>query len=794
MAVVLAPYVRYGHTMDATFRDLRMALRALTRRKGVTALAILSLGLAIGFCTAGFSLVDAFAWRDLPVREPQRLTRVNVRDREQRLEVLSWIEYQALASRPRFWEGLVAECRMGPKVRLADRDDFPITAGVSENYFDLLGVKPALGEIFHAGTGRDGAVVLSNHYWRTALGGDIHIVGRTLSVGNAVLTITGVLPAGFTGTNRGVLVELFVPPETFFGSLDFKDHLDQHLADFEVVGRLRPGATVELSQQEEDAALRRLQADGLEPAPGRTAAVVPFVELKSATIALLMAPFLLVLLVAAANLANLRLIDNEARRRETAIRLALGAGRARLLRQHWSETFVLCLTGTALGLLVASWLIDLVPALLYTGERYIDYGVRLDTRTFGFSAAALLLVAVIGSLIPLSDAWKRRITPGIQARSSVKASRWLSVLVAGQMAFVTAVTCSAGLLCRSFQNIAAIRPAMDPGRRLLLLEGGATRAETLASELSGLPGVLRVAYARRALLAGSGGGNQVSLEIPGQPKASFRYDQVSPGYFATTGARILAGRAFSSSDGPQAAPVAMVSQAFVRRFMSGRDPIGAWFRIQGRDRQIVGVVEDGPSNDLKERIEPFFYLPFAQMSTDEITFFLESSGDPQSLAASVRTLARRAGATFTLRGMHTMRQHMFTARKDDAILTGIFLALALLGLLLAAAGLFGVTTYAVSRRMREFGLRVALGATSHDLRRQVLRKAALQGAIGIPLGWGLALASRHVIQSLLYGVKATDPWMLVAASGVVALVAFTAALRPAFTAARVDPVIALRYE
>jgi len=382
MAVVLAPYVRYGHTMDATLRDLRMALRALTRRKGVTALAILSLGLAIGFCTAGFSLVDAFAWRDLPVREPRRLTRVNVRDREQRLEVLSWIEYQALASRPRFWEGLVAECRMGPKVRLADRDDFPITAGVSENYFDLLGVKPALGEIFHAGTGRDGAVVLSNHYWRTALGGDVHIVGRTLSVGNAVLTITGVLPAGFTGTNRGALVELFVPPKTFFGSLDFKDHLDQHLADFEVVGM----------------------------------------------------------------------------------------------------------------------------------------------------------------------------------------------------------------------------------------------------------------------------------------------------------------------------------------------------------------------------------------------------------------------------GMHTMRQHMFMARKDDVILTGIFLALALLGLLLAAAGLFGVTTYAVSRRMREFGLRVALGATSHDLRRQVLRKAALQGAIGIPLGWGLALASRHVVQSLLYGVKATDPWMLVAASGVVALVAFTAALRPAFTAARVDPVIALRYE
>ena len=771
-----------------------MAFRALTRRKGVTALAILSLGLAIGFCTAGFSLVDAFTWRDLPVRDPKALTRVSARDREQRAESITWVEYQALNSHPRFWEGLLAECRVGPGVRLADREDYPITAGVSENYFDLLGVKPALGQVFHAGTGWDGAVVLSDHYWRTALGGDVHVVGRTLSVGQAVLTIIGVLPAGFTGTNRGLLVELFVPPKTFFGSLDNKDRMDQYLADFELVGRLRPGATIELARQEEQAVLSKLQADGLEPAPGRTAAVVPFVELESQMIALLMAPFLLVLLVAAANLANLRLIDNEARRRETAIRLALGAGRAHLLRQHWTETFLLCLTGTALGLLVASWLIDLVPALLYAGENYIDYGVRLDARTFAFSTAALLLVATIGSLIPLSDAWTRRIMPGIQARSSAKASRWLSALVVGQMAFVTAVTFSAGLLCRSFQNVAAIRPAMDPGRRLLLLEGGATGPESLASELSGLPGVVRVAYARRAMLAGSGGGMQVSLEIPGQPKTSFHYDQVSPGYFATTGARILMGRAFRSSDGPQATPVAMVSQAFVRRFMGGRDPIGAWFRIQGRDRQIVGVVEDGPSNYLKERIEPFFYFPFAQMPTGEITFFLECAGDPLSLAPSVRTLARRENATFTLMDMHTMRQHMFTVRKEDAILTGLFVAMALLGLLLAAAGLFGVTSYAVSRRMREFGVRVALGATGQDLRRQVLRKAALQGAIGIPLGWGLALACRHVIQSLLYGVKATDPWILVAASGVVALVALAAALRPAFIAARVDPVIALRCE
>jgi len=794
MAFATALRVPQDHLMGAIFRDLHMAIRALARRKGVTALAILSLGLAIGFCTAGFSLVDAFAWRSLPVRDPGRLTRVYARDREQRLGSVTWVEYQALAAHPHFWEGLAAECRVGPKVRLADRDDFPITAGVSENYFDLLGVRPALGTVFHAGTGGDGTVVVSNHYWRTALGGDIHVVGRTLSVGKADLTVTGVLPAGFAGPDRGLLIELFVPPETFFHSLGYEDRLDPHVDDFDVIGRLRPGATRAQAQQEAQAMLGKLQADGLEPAPGRTAVVFPFADAGPGMVALLMAPLLLVLLVAAANLANLRLVDNEARRRETGIRLALGAGRTHLLRQHWSETFLLCITGTALGLLVASWLIDVVPPLLYAGENHIDYGVRLDIRTLTFSTAALLMVALIGSLIPLSDAWTRRIIPAIQAPSSSKASRWLSVLVVGQMAFVTAVTCSAALLCRSFQDLTAIRPAMDPDRRLLLVEGAARQPEVLASEMSGLPGVLRVAYARRAPLAGSGGGMQVSLELPGRPDTSFRYDQVSPSYFATTGARVLAGRAFRSSDGPRATPVVMVSQAFVRRFMGGRDPIGAWFRIQGRERQIVGVVEDGPSNDLKERIDPFFYFPFAQMPSGEITFFLESARDPESLAPSVRTLARRANAGFRVWDMHTMRQHMLSARKEDAILTGLFVSLALLGLLLATAGLFGVTSYAVSRRMREFGLRVALGATGKDLQRQVIRRVALQAAVAIPLGWVLTLASGRLIQSLLYGGKASDPWMLAAAGAAVALIALAAALRPAFTAARVDPAVTLRYE
>jgi len=782
--------------MEALLRDLRLAARALARRPAVTALAILSLGLAIGFCTVGFSLLDAGWLRDLPVREPAQLHQLYVQDREHRYQELTWIEYEAFASRTRSWEGVAAECRMGPKVRLPDRDDFPITAGVSDNYFDLLGVKAAAGDAFHGGAGTDGVVVITDHYWRTRLGGDLHIVGRALTVGGATLRIAGVLPAAFSGPHRGLLVDLFVPPQTFFGSLGFKRDLG-----FEALGRLRPGIAPDQARREMDAVLRQLRAEGRELEPGRTAGVSPLSEFHILTAALLMSPLFLVLLVAAANLANLRLMDNEARRRETGIRLALGAGRAHLLCQHFTETALLCGLGTALGLILASWLIDLVPAVLYAGESYIDFRVRLDARTLSFSVAALIVVALMGTLIPLSDAWRHRLMPSIQSSVGGRPSRWLTVLVIGQMAFVTAITCSAGLLWRSLQNISAVRPAMDPDRQTLLVHGYweadlpyAARADALASKLSGLPGARRVGYARRALLSGSGGGASVDLEMPGQPKISFFYDQVSPAYFAATGARIVAGRGFSSSDGHDTTPVVMVSEAFVQRYHSGRNPLGAWVRLDKRDRQIVGVVEDGPTIDLRERIQPYFYFPFAQMPVSYLTFFVESAGNPESLAAALRTQVRQADSAFILTSTHTLRQHMFTAHKMETVLTGASGALALLGMVLAAAGLFGVTSFAVSRRMREFGLRVALGARGADLQRQVLKRVAVQAAVGIPLGWAMAFAARQVLESVLYGVKATNPWVAAAASALVALVALLAALRPALTAARVDPMVALRYE
>jgi len=453
-------------------RDLRLGLRTLLRRPGVTALAVGSLGLAIGFSTAAFSILDAYALRDMPVRNPNELLRGLVRTRENRGDGVSWTEYQALVNGVRSLSGLAVEDREGARVKLPDRDDFPILCYVSDNYFDVLGVNAAQGVVFHAGAGQDQTTVITDHYWRTKLGSDPAIVGRTLPVGRTVLRIIGVLPPGFTGPNRGLLGEMYMPPQTFFGSLQANSPADLRYSSYELFGRVRPGATRQQAQREADGVLRAVESASLAPGPERKMSFSDFGEgtiwKKLENNAAMLGAALLLILVAAANLANLRLVENEGRRHETAIRLALGAGRLDLARQHLAETLLLAGAATGLGLIIARWLIGLAPALFYGGQTVIDYGIRLDGRTFAFSAGALLAVASIGAAAPLADAWRRRIVPALHGSRSTRPSRWLAVLVVAQMALVTGVACSAGLLWRSVDQLARIRPAMDPSREMLL--------------------------------------------------------------------------------------------------------------------------------------------------------------------------------------------------------------------------------------------------------------------------------------------------------------------------------------
>ena len=790
---------RASRVAEPVVRDLRLAFRALSRKPGIGALAIASISLAIGFSTAAFSVLDAYEFRDIPLRDPRSLARIWAQTREQRLDDLSWIEYQALVSRSRSFTDILVEDRQGPRVRLPDRDDFPITAGVSDNYFDLLGIRAGRGDVFHAGHGRDGTVVITDHYWRSGLGSDPAVVGRVLPVGRAMLRIVGVLSPGVGGPYRGLVVDLFVPHETFFGSLQYAGPNDLRYADFEPLGRLRPGVSLEAAQAEVDTILRQVEAEGLAPAPGRKSSVEPFVKSNLAADAVLLAVVGLLMLIAGANLANLRLVENEARRTEIAIRLALGAGRRQLARQQVAETAVLGGFGLIAGLMLARWLIGLAPALFYGSEKFIDYGVRMDLRTFAFACAALVPVALAGALVPLADGWKRSFAPALGGVRAPRASRWLGGLVVAQMALATGGAATAGLLIRTLQNVSAIRPAMDTDRAVVLVQGfwerakdRAAQAAAMAGQIGAMPGVTGVTWARRAMLSGSGGGATIDVEMPNQPKYSFFYNQVSPSYFAVTGARILSGRGFGAGDGPDATRVVMVNAAFVRRFLAGRNPIGQWVKVDGRDHQIIGVVEDGPTNDLHEKIQPYLYFAYAQRPPSDATFFIASRRDPAALVQALRPLARRAD--FILLDCQSLSQFLHNARMHEEMGAEVTGSLALTALLLAAAGLFGVTLFAVARRAREFGVRVAMGARPVDLALQVLRQAGVRVALAFLPGWALAYAARGALKGELYGVAPDDPSTLLVASAVVAGVAILAALYPALRAAHSDAMTALRQE
>jgi putative ABC transport system permease protein len=791
--------------MSSLRSDFGQAVRSLSRHPGATTLIAVSLALTIGVSAAAFSVLDAVLWRSLPVRAPSELVNIWAKDRQQRPDQLSWVEFEAVAAGSPGLAQVFAQSRHVAEVRLSDRTEFPLVAGTSDNYFDLLGVSAASGRVYHRAGGYDGEVVISHRYWQRALGGDPSVLSHGLRVNGSDLRVIGVLPPGFGGANRGLAVDLFVPSQTAYGVLRFGDLEDKRNTDFEVVGRLRPGATTEGVRRDVEAALRHVDQEGQSPGPLRTCLVERLdgsnEPRTAATSALFGGIVLLILLVATANVANMRLAQNEERRSETAIRLALGASRFALWRLHLAEMIVLGGMSAALSALVAAWIIDLAPAMLFS-ERFIDFFIRFDVRTWTFSLGAVLLVALVGTVLPLRDAGRTAVQVNLATRGTTRTSRWLPALVVVQIAMVTGVVSVAGLLLQSLQNTSTIRPAMDPDRPLVLVAGFYesddqvfAKASDIAAQLGTLPGVRRVAFARRALLSGSGGGAAVPFERDGQPALSFRYNQVSADYFAATGARVLRGRTFTAADAAGTSQVVMVNESFIRRFASdGQEPLGRWVRVAGADRQIVGIVENGPTNHLKEKAEPYFYFPFAQRPTSSVTFFVQTDGRPRDFVAAVRTRLASVAPTYRALAVQTMGEFMQMAKSEETLTASIAGGLGLLGLLLAAGGLFGVTLFAVGRRTREFGVRAALGASASTLTRQVLMESTWLVGLGIALGSGLAIGGYQLVRQDLYGVSSWDATSLVAAIATVVLVSMAATLQPALRAARIDPVIALRHE
>jgi predicted permease len=531
----------------------------------------------------------------------------------------------------------------------------------------------------------------------------------------------------------------------------------------------------------------------------------------------LMAMVTLVLLIACGNVAGLLLVQNEKRRREIGMRLALGAGRRRLVTQLLTESGLLAAVGGALGIGVAWWLIGVAPALMPFSPIPLGPDIRLDARVLAFTAVVALLTALVFGIVPALQATKCDLVPilkgeEVEISRSARGLTLRKALVVGEIALSVTLVTGAALLLRSLLYTLNINPGFDAGKNVVILtmappqlygyneQQSAAMYQSLMERLQSVPGVKRASYARRPLLIADEMGETQRVTVPGEHAGSaestinIRYNILSPDYLATMGTRIVRGRGFERGDGSNSAKVVLVNQTLARQFWPQGDAVGKWLQIGKEQFQIVGVTEEGKYNTIHEAAQPYLFFPFAQMFSGEASLFVETEGNPRGVMEAVMREARGVNEKVPIVDAITLRQHMGSALFEDTTAAWLVGSLGLLGIFLASVGLYGVISYTVNRRTREIGIRMALGAESNDVMSLVLAQSLKLVLVGVVMGLGFAFAASRVMAGVLYGVKPTDPLAFCGGAILVIAISLLASYLPARRATHVDPMEALRYE
>ncbi len=804
-----------GNSLAALWQDIRFRLRAIVRRPGTTIVAVLSLALGIGANTAVFSIVDGTFLRPWSVESPDELVWVRHRAVEGQGDSMAYADYVDLREQSTVFSDVAAESRRGGLLRVGGEASSVLVNVVSENFFAVMGVDAALGRTFaprldtEAG---DPGLIISHDLWTRRFGQDPGIVGESIELTGSLLPVVGVMPASYRVLARMLSVDIWVPPAVWVtlsgGNRDEFDH--RGTRSFDVLGRLRPGVSLAEAEAQLTTIAERLRE--AYPATNRERTFYPVAEVterrsRGLSVGLMfMSVVGAVLLIACANVATLVIADAETRGRETVVRLALGAGRARLIRQFLAESLIVAVLATIVGLFFAAAIMRVFPALMPPGPVSVGPDLRIDHRVLSVTLVASLATLFLFGLAPALKSSKQEIVNGLRGeevrigdKPGVLSLR--NMLVVFQMALCVALITGAGLVVRSFLHSRSLFPGFDADQNMLIATVARARGEPtphqvlyeeVAADLEALPGVRAVTWARRIPFSSYGGGASRRIEFPEQEPVNVKFNQVAPEYFEVMGTRILRGRPFGVADRAGSAPVAMINQTMAERFWPGRDPLGANLRVSGTDHEVIGVVEDGKINSLHEDPEPLVYLAYAQAPSGDTSLLIATEGDPTRAAGGVlRVLGDRESSIMNL-GLMTLAEHMRRALYEDRMPAQIGGALGALGILLASVGLYGVISRLVNQRRREFGIRLALGARRSEVVSLVLAQGLKLSLFGIGLGVVFALAVGRLMESSLHGISPADPLTLLVSCAIVALVGLLASHVPTRRATRVDPMEVLR--
>jgi putative ABC transport system permease protein len=836
--------------MQTVWQDLRYGARMLLKNPGFTVIAVLTLALGIGANTAIFSLTDQILLRRLPVERPEELVVLrsqgpkggHVWSDGDDASSFSYPMYKDLRDRgANVFSGLLARFAIPLSVAGAGQTERADGELVSGNYFEILSVRPALGRVFSQeddrAPGAHQVVVLSHAYWTRRFGADPAILNKSLTVNGNPMTVIGVSREGFRGVQVGQTPDVFIPmmmkAQMIPNSRGLDDRRDYWLA---IMGRLKPG----MSRAQTEVAIRpsyrsileeelSLRSGGNAQSRQRFLDKIILLEDGSNGRRILQReskqPFLvlmgmagLALLIACANVANLLLARGAARQREIAVRMALGAGRWRLMRQFLLESLLLSMTGGAVGLIVALWTIQGLVAAIPPSVGALGLSTELDPRLLGFTLALSALTGLLFGVAPAARATRLNLEAtlreqGSSASGSLSSVRFRKALVASQIVLTTVLLVGAGLFARSLNNLKRLDLGVRADHLIAFSVApelnGYTPQRTIAffddlrQSVAGLPGVRSVSAAELPILTDSAAGSNVTIEgyqAQESEDMEVRHNRIGPDYFATMGIPLLGGREFTVADTAGSAKVAIINETMAQRFFANRNPIGSHFAFGAGDRirpdiEIVGVVKDSKHATVREEKRPFAYLPYAQETNlGRITFYARTDQDVGAIAPSLRREVARRDNNLPIYDLKTLRQQADESLFADRFLTFLSICFGSLAAALAAIGLYGVMAYTVTRRMREIGIRIALGATQGRVAWLVLREVALLAGAGLLAGAPLAFALGRAAESLLFGVKAGDPLVFAAAGSLLTLVALFGGYLPARRAARVDPMVALRRE